>query len=424
MLKGTENHMLSKKDRIKKIVCIIVAIDAFLGMHVMYVNLTYSFTGYCIQLIWDLATPIVLMYYIFIYKNRFQFSIEKFFIVFFLILYYFYTGINFYDKSSITIRTFIALVKLLLLFLLNKEEILDILYVLTRVFALVLIPCIIINALLTIGVSLPYTLIEPSKDGQIYLYYFNYFGCLFIHESNEYWRLCGIFNEPGVIGTIGGLLLCKEDYQLKRWYNLSIFIACIMSFSTAFFMISIMYIFLKFLLVHPSIKKYFCFLCGISVAAVLDKILCTISMEYLHFFHNKVINLVFYGTSNRSRVDFDNAIKNLWKGFQWIFGLGGGAEDSLFRVSSIKGLFLDFGLVGVFILGIALFSIFISIKKRNIHTIIFFSIYLISLYQRPYTINFFSILILYSSLNFVSHGNENNFSIVIKEIYYKKHILI
>lgn len=411
--------MLDKKDKTKKIVCIIVAVDALLGMHVIYVNLAYSYMGYCIHLFWDLFTPIVLIYYIFICRNRFQFSIDKFFIVINIILYYFYTGIHYYDKSAITIRTMVSLIKLLLLFLMTKEEILYILYILTRMFALILIPCIIIYTLMTMSVSMPYTLIEPSKDGQIYLRYYNYFGYLMIHENNVYWRLCGIFNEPGVIGTIGGLLLCKEDYQIKKWYNLSIFFACIMSFSTAFFLISIMYILLKYLFVHPGIKKYFYFLGGISVATVLDKILCTISIEYLHFFHDKVINLLLYGTSNRKREDFDKAIRHLWENFNWIFGLGGGAEDNLFRVSSIKGLFLDFGVTGLFILGSVLFFIFLSIKKKNTYTVIFFIIYLISLYQRPYTINFFSILIFYSSLTFLSSRNRTDLNVIIKDIYSK-----
>ncbi len=405
---------------ISKVVCMLISIDAFLGMHVLFVNKTFNNAGYYLQLCIDLFTVLILGIYLFVYKMRYSLSVEKIIIIFSIIIFFLYMGLNYYERTSITVRTTIAMIKLLMIFFLSDKELLKVLDILTKIFALSLLPCIVIYLLTSFGVEIPYRIIEPTADGQLYLTYYDYYGCLIINEDDKYWRLCGLFNEPGVLGTIGGWLLCKEGYQIKKWYNAVIFIAGIMSFSTAFIIITILYFIMKLLILNPNIKKISIVFIVSVLVAVLDGVLCQISIEYMQFFHNKIIRLIFEGKSNRNRVDFDLAIKNLWNGFKWIFGNGGGAEDEMFGVLSIKGFFYDYGLMGLIIFGIMLMAIYLSIKPRKDESVCLFFIYIISLYQRPYTTSFFAILILYSGLIYTEKKIPTKEKIIMNRILGEK----
>ena len=78
-------------------------------------------------------------------------------------------------------------------------------------------------------------------------YYQKYisYGIVFLHKSESVIRLCGICNEPGLFGTISALVLCANGLNLKDKKNIIIFIAGILSFSVAFFIIIFAYYFIK-----------------------------------------------------------------------------------------------------------------------------------------------------------------------------------
>jgi len=52
-----------------------------------------------------------------------------------------------------------------------------------------------------------------------------------------FYRFHGLFDEPGVVGTIGGLILCIEKFKIKSWQNIVILIASLLSFSFYFYVV-------------------------------------------------------------------------------------------------------------------------------------------------------------------------------------------
>lgn len=50
-------------------------------------------------------------------------------------------------------------------------------------------------------------------------------------------QIFGMYDEPGVVGTIAGAILMTRQFNFKKWINIPIFIAGILSFSLFFYVI-------------------------------------------------------------------------------------------------------------------------------------------------------------------------------------------
>lgn len=65
----------------------------------------------------------------------------------------------------------------------------------------------------------------------------NYFFFVLKGGLDQY-RFYSVFDEPGVLGTLGAYLLYAAKYNLSKWYNLIIFISCLFTFSLAFYVLT------------------------------------------------------------------------------------------------------------------------------------------------------------------------------------------
>lgn len=65
----------------------------------------------------------------------------------------------------------------------------------------------------------------------------------------EVTRFCGIFDEPGVVGTLGGLMLCGLRYNMKDWRAVIILISGLLSTSMFFYGLTAVFWLLELLLV-------------------------------------------------------------------------------------------------------------------------------------------------------------------------------
>lgn len=112
-----------------------------------------------------------------------------------------------------------------------------------KLFALSLIPGIIIFVFNLLGVDFSHTLIEPLnalKNG----YYKCYYGAVVFASNVEsyggilFTRLCGMYDEPGVPGTICGIILMIEKLDFKKNHiNKILLIGGLLSFSMAFYIL-------------------------------------------------------------------------------------------------------------------------------------------------------------------------------------------
>ncbi len=78
-------------------------------------------------------------------------------------------------------------------------------------------------------------------------------------------RFYGPFDEPGSIGTIGGLLLCITRFSLKDWKTWIILVAGILSFSLFFYVLIIVYALIYSVVVKKSIIPALLICVGIIV---------------------------------------------------------------------------------------------------------------------------------------------------------------
>jgi len=66
-------------------------------------------------------------------------------------------------------------------------------------------------------------------------------------------RFNGLFDEPGVVGTVGAILLCINGFNLKDWRNIVILITCLFSLSFFFYLISLTYLIIYFIFVKRKV---------------------------------------------------------------------------------------------------------------------------------------------------------------------------
>lgn len=129
---------------------------------------------------------------------------------------------------------------LMLFCMLDNYTLQDIYINVKKIFAITLIPGIIIFVLIQLLGDLPYTMLtaDSGKEitGQAYRLYF---GVATMLENGGGFlnRLCGIYREPGFVGTIGALMLVGDRLSLKKWENKVILVALLCTFSLAFVLI-------------------------------------------------------------------------------------------------------------------------------------------------------------------------------------------
>lgn len=133
----------------------------------------------------------------------------------------------------------------LMLFILQDNITLQAVFLWTKkIFALSLIPAIIAFLLIQVGIAPPSTSVSAG-EGVVGAWrsYDLFFGtAVMIRQGGVAFlnRLCGMFQEPGFVGTMGALFLLGDKLTLKKWENMIILIAGVCSFSLAFVLLLIL----------------------------------------------------------------------------------------------------------------------------------------------------------------------------------------
>ncbi len=288
----------------------------------------------------------------------------------------------------------------------------------TNAFVVLLIVPIIIYFLVHIGISIPYTTIISPEDlkasSGIYYRIYPLASQWMGQWSTAYYslRMCGIYNEPGVVGTFCALLLCGDNFRLKNNYkNIILLVGGILSFSLAFYAIILVYFFCKV----ASIKQKYALMIIIFILAYVvflnihfDNYAITRFQERLQFTSTGLSG------NNRTNAAYDSIFNRFFEQdiITILLGKGNGAiegimVDQIVDGASYKNLIYDFGILGflgqiVWLFGIV--KIMCKNKNRNIKVFCFamFFIYCANMYQRPsmyaiqYLIVFFGAIILSS----------------------------
>lgn len=407
-----------KKNRFEYV---MMAIYALTSMHVIFMQKTESFIiPYYIRQILVGCTFVVLLMDIFFHQAFIQLGKNKM-IVFLFIILYLYRGWRHDDSFSfMTIQSIVTLSILLIFFQFETEAVKCIYEIFINIYVTLNVIGIILSLLRLVGIDLFWGNIYPSQNNDIYHHYIYSFLAVLCDEGRSYFRYCSIYNEPGVVGTVSALILCSRKYKINDKKNIILIIAGIMSMSTAFFVLSGLYIILKYISEKDIIKNVIIItlLCFSFIFA--DSILYQNNESYSRYVHDKIINFVAYGESNRSTSAMNKEFNNFLKQRKEILlGKGADARGVLVSNLTIKREIYQYGFMGLFLVFAAYFAIFHSVYEKDRNAIIFLIVYLASLYQRPYVLNAFALVIFYGGLYYskvnVIYNNSHSLNAVIIE---------
>lgn len=392
----------------------ILALCAVMNMNVLFFHYEYSPIGYNFYRFFLVFVLICAMCYEGLQLTNKTVDIFRLLAIIFGIFLFFWQSFDVGKYRFASIMNFAKYSLVIMLFLLSKAELLAVYKKYEKILAIILVPGIFIFVLHVIGIRLPYEFIRPSANREIYQYYYNYFGNLVMYEDMRKIRLCSIFNEPGVVGTSCGLLLSADGYNIKKkWENRVFFVAGLLSLSAAFYLITIIYFILYYLVINRDVHKAVLLMLITPTIGIINFVIAKLSDTYRVLIYEKIWRLLSTGESNRKSVRLENAVIHMFDSLRFLVGYGTGSHVDISRTSSILRVIYNNGLIGLGIFSLFLVFAYLSEARHGgKKCVAFFLVYIISLYQRPYMMELFAVLILIGGLasdsmsDYLNMGNE------------------
>lgn len=177
------------------------------------------------------------------------------------------------------IGSFFQIVVFMSLFMVDKQILLTLTSYLSKAMACLLIVSIPFYLLYLLGFTFPSTNAQYG-DG-LYTYTNFYFFLLDDRSISIFPRFHSVFLEPGHLGTATVLLLFAQCGYWRKWYNVILWIATLMTFSLAAYVLSVVVIFLNLWMRGKNIFK-----------KALFVICCVAGTVIGSFFYNDGENLI------------------------------------------------------------------------------------------------------------------------------------
>lgn len=306
------------------------------------------------------------------------------------ILNFFLYYLNTYPQATPAPKLLITLN--ILLFAVTTEDSRLSAYRLIKLFFVVMCALGIIAYLsynLSLGIPykmIPYYVDEPGAE------YVDY-GFAYILDKYGITRLCGLVNEPGYLGTLIGLFLVSDKYRLLKKDNIVLFIAGLCTLSTAFFLITFVYLIIIYLRTPRRLAIFLIFAVPL--------------LYYLLFIGtgNEVIDAMLMGRFNsdiagtRTSDGFDIAYKHLEESGEIIWGYGNGyLQTHELDSSSYKCVIIEYGIAGFLVMYVPLFIYSLMKAKRIFFALILVFCFFINIYQRPHVFNPAYFLVLFGGI--------------------------
>lgn len=273
-------------------------------------------------------------------------------------------------------------------------------------FAISLIPGILLMVLFLIGFDFSFTIIE-SPSGRFYRQYFGAVALTsHISDLTGFTRLHGMFDEPGVVGTLAALLLIGDNFRIKKNpKNIIILIGGILSLSFAFMVMLIIYIALRMKFRYILFTLLFLLLLSIIIPEnneVINKyVIDRFSIEDNSLKGNN--RITSFNTEQQLASFYSSDFKQLF------FGKGNKAHLGNNRLfgDSWQFFFYNYGLLGlcILLLGTILYMLF-KVQVNIYQSILLALIFFLSFYQRHDIINLHYMILLFGGLaNLQHHAN-------------------
>ena len=238
--------VFGKRDIAIALFTIGIAINIFASIHVMYF---WMIEAYCPFV----TMPLFIMSVLLSRSTRTPIFTRTDFLLptlLSLIVQYYQCLINAQNIVPFIIST-ASLCMFYCMFRIDKEIAEKSLTKICKVFAGFLIISILFFFLHFIGVNLPNVSVERGNYS-----YTNFF--FFLLDDRELWnilipRFNSVFLEPGHMGTTIIMLLATQIGKWKKWYNVVLFVALLMSFSLAAYCLGVMLLFLRLWMLRRKI---------------------------------------------------------------------------------------------------------------------------------------------------------------------------
>ena len=399
-----QNYTIIKKSLIIKTFILLAAFLAFLTLEPFFVwgNRLKELVG-CVYIT-----------YFFLIAAKYNVISRKdiklaFFTIFLILLYSFR-----YDEVYKILYSFLFLCAVLVPFVLLINEIkLKIYDCFIKIIAISYIPAIIVAFLLLLGIDLSWdNLISYSTSKSNYRQYLwsaNY--AVYYGFSEQYFfsyggsidRICAMFNEPGVVGTVSALILISKKLKLDRLYEKIILIAGILSLSMAFYTLIGLYLLIKN-------KKHLIlfFIAYILLFSFTPKD----SYLYNRILYRFEINSEGLAGNNRTNEGFEYVYKDFKAGNIKEQFLGIGEKEYFNKALNYKSEALfwkTFMVINGYLLFIlhVLFFLYLSLKEKNKASIIFAVFYFMAIYQRPFDFSLGYWLIFFAGILYSLNKEKN-----------------
>lgn len=266
-----------------------------------------------------------------------------------------------------------------------------------KIYSALLIPSLIVYFIVVlIGVDIPHIEIYPLNDIKSY-HYWQYPFLLTTNEplSISYFRFMSWFDEPGVVGTISGIILLITGLNFKRWEIFPLLISGIMSFSLAFFIILFANIFFS-----SSIKTKVIFLLSLIIiyVALSDNDI----IDRLIFSRLNIENGQLAGM-NRTTDSMDLFMADFIHSKKVFFGYGNNYATIINAGgASYKDLIINYGICGFGIFFLISMAFGISRLRLSKEFCIFIFSWLSIIFQRPFINSLLYFFLLYSPIFYFS----------------------
>lgn len=258
-----------------------------------------------------------------------------------------------------------------------------------------------------LSIPLPFIQVE-YYTGASNAQYINYYWLSFLFKEPGAVRLCGLFNEPGLFGTLLALVLCADGFDFRKKEIWIMFIAGCLTFSVAFFMISFVFMIIKskdkpglmFIFIVIFVTLFF-----ILPMMPINSPFISAFVQRLSFDNGQ------FAAINRSTTFIDDTCKEVLSGSKALFGYGNGYLSSIgysSGASTYKTEIINYGILGFLIIyGLPIFAANKRAqKKRTAFALII--CFTISIYQRPFIYSLVYFVVLFGGIEYILYKAQED----------------
>lgn len=395
----------------RRVLELLLGLEAFLTINPYFLWETFSYFHF-FDVLKKLIEISIIILFLFNQKNI---SKKNCWAIFSFIIIYLYYSLNVYGNNiDFGIGMITKLICIIIFMTIDSTSKKNTFKIFSKIFAISLIPALIFFIFNVLGINFKHDYIETTQAIKVNSnqHYLHYFGSVFrenIYYSPRYKQICGMFDEPGMVGTISSLLLVAENYEFKNnKYLYIVLFSGILSLSLAFYLILFISVFIK-LILSKSIKRK-------KLLYIIPVIFLLIMIFQMPIFQEKVLERLSISNlinNNRTSQEFDNIYSNFLQSSNIFLGLGN--MNPIFDkvdASSYKVLIFNFGVIGfLLIVGWYIFWS-ISYSKYNKQALVLSFMFLLSIYQRPWIIYLYCIVILFGGIEYLKTSKIQNYNLM------------